>query len=268
LVAGGINASGVLASTEIYEPNTNIWKTVGSLHYARREHSAFVSEEGRVYVAGGGTPFDPTNSVEEFDPVQEIWVAASSLVVGQSNAALVRAGFSIYMLGGYMGNLVPSAQVQVFDEQAGSWSGAKPMLVQRDYLSADALDTNTIVAIGGFDGKSIHSSVEVFDLKLHQWSMAGSLLVPTWDHRTAVVMGAGILVVGGVGSDGPTQRTELVQPGRASLLAQPLATARYGSYLVRLQDGRILVGGGASRFNAEGESWLASTEISCEPVAN
>jgi hypothetical protein len=106
----------------------------------------------------------------------------------------------VFSSGHYIGNFEPSAHVQVFDEGGGTWSDAPAMLVQRDYLSADALNTNTIVAIGGFDGKTIHGSVEVLDLKSHQWGTAGSLLVPTWDHRTAVVPGAGILLVGGMRS--------------------------------------------------------------------
>src|SRR5262249_43010081 len=53
LVAGGQDASGVLASAELYDPATGIWSATGSLHTGRKWHTATLLPNGKVLVAAG-----------------------------------------------------------------------------------------------------------------------------------------------------------------------------------------------------------------------
>src|SRR6185369_4177016 len=58
LVAGGGTVEGnyfgePLASTELYDPNTENWYSVGPLQRGRQAHSATLLPNGKVLVAGG-----------------------------------------------------------------------------------------------------------------------------------------------------------------------------------------------------------------------
>ena len=53
LVAGGSNASGVLATTEIFDPVANSWTTAETMISPRVLHSATLLGDGRVLAAGG-----------------------------------------------------------------------------------------------------------------------------------------------------------------------------------------------------------------------
>src|SRR2546428_6497000 len=52
LVAGGINSSGVLSRTELYDPATGTWTTAATLNTARTGHTTTLLTNGKVLVAG------------------------------------------------------------------------------------------------------------------------------------------------------------------------------------------------------------------------
>jgi N-acetylneuraminic acid mutarotase len=267
LIAGGINAEGVLASVEVFDPKTTLWKVVGRLHNARREHTAFLSNTGKVYVIGGGAPYQPQSSVESFDPLSETWSFASSLPAGQANATSISLnGNYLYNIGGYQDDLATGPQFYVFDPMNGTWEIGPTMQFAREYFSANILN-NSIIVVGGYSDGSVLDTIENFDLSLPYWTTVGKLKTPTWGHLSFVIGGAGILIVGGVGSDmNPKARTEFIQPGKPSILTNAISVERYGFFMTALDDGRVLIGGGAQTYNAVGNSWLASTEITCQSI--
>ncbi len=65
LVAGGFN-HGVLASTELYDPSTEIWTTASNMNVDRFLHTASVLTNGKVLVTGGTSHVDTLNSAELF----------------------------------------------------------------------------------------------------------------------------------------------------------------------------------------------------------
>ncbi len=64
LVVGGRSASAALASSEIYNPETNAWSDADNLSQARYLHSATLLPDGCVVVAGGYSGSAALDSVE------------------------------------------------------------------------------------------------------------------------------------------------------------------------------------------------------------
>jgi hypothetical protein len=70
LVVGGSVGpmQGLLASTELFDPNVGSWRGIGSLNKSRFLHTATLLIDGDVLVAGGSLGFAPLSSVEVYDP--------------------------------------------------------------------------------------------------------------------------------------------------------------------------------------------------------
>lgn len=269
LVAGGINSDGVIASAELYDPKNNQWSSAGNLSVARREASAFHTSDGYVYIVGGSSP-NPLANVDVFNVKTEKWSVGPALLFPQSKANFVNFENIFFNIGGYElstdSRLIDSYRVQMFSMLDKKWKEGPRLKPSRRYSTSNVFG-KSIVLIGGLSGEEIVADIVSIDINSQSWKPAGTLTIPTWDHRSTVVSGQGVLVVGGV-SEGfvPTSRVEFVRPGRKSILLQPLKSPRYGAFLARLNDGRVLVGGGASTYGAFGDTWLSSTEVTCTKI--
>jgi cellulose synthase/poly-beta-1,6-N-acetylglucosamine synthase-like glycosyltransferase/transposase len=81
LAVGGYNASNVrLSSAEVYDPNSNVWSTTGSLTSGiRSDHAATVLPNGQVLITGGSDGTNNFSTAELFDPLTGTFTATTNL---------------------------------------------------------------------------------------------------------------------------------------------------------------------------------------------
>jgi hypothetical protein len=204
LVTGGQHVEGCcvvsLASTELYDLVSGTWSTTGSLHTARRSHTATLLPNGMVLVAGGyGTSdFDVLASAELYDPAIGSWSTTASLTTARARhtatllpngKVLVAAGFDSF-------NGLASAEL--YDAESGSWSTTGNLNTPRfDYTATLMSDGKVLVAGGTLDGCIGLASAELYDPGRGSWAATGNLNAGRNLHASTLLPNGNVLVAGG-----------------------------------------------------------------------
>jgi len=68
LIAGGYRNPNYLASAELYDPETGVFTSAGSMYYGRYRDTATVLPDGRVLIAGGYDGTAMLSSAELYKP--------------------------------------------------------------------------------------------------------------------------------------------------------------------------------------------------------
>lgn len=94
LVAGGYNGSGgitapPLASAEVFNAATGIWRTTGSMTAGREDFILTLLPNGEVLAAGGDDNGTVLTSAELYNPATGTWAATASMAAGSSGATAV-----------------------------------------------------------------------------------------------------------------------------------------------------------------------------------
>ncbi len=120
LVTGGVSAmftgsagSGSIASTEIYDPQTDSWSALAPMHLPRAGHTATLLEDGNVLVAGGsdcgsgsclGTGGNgnccAASSAEVYEPATNAWSLTEPVTTGAYHLATALQGEGVLITGG------------------------------------------------------------------------------------------------------------------------------------------------------------------------
>jgi N-acetylneuraminic acid mutarotase len=133
--------------------------------------------------------------VERFDGKH--WTVATQLPHGGLNApAAVALCGRIYVLAGFEQQTnVPTAQVDVYDEQTSTWKPAPPLPAPRGGHAAVVLD-GKIHVLGGGNSQSTIADHSVYDPQANTWSEAAPL--PRAEGSVAaVVFGGTLYAIGG-----------------------------------------------------------------------
>lgn len=261
LVAAGANASGYLASAELYDAAADAWQPAGSLATARTVHVAAHLASGKVLVAGGfDASGNPIGSAELYDPDMNVWTVTGSLaeVRYQATATTLLSG-KVLVVGGanFGGRRVASAEL--YDPDTGSWSSAGSLATARIDHTATLLPSGEVlVAAGETDGITL-ASAEIYDPASNSWHITGSLATARYGHRASALASGRVLVTGGKNGNtgGLFSDGEIYDPQTGSWTsAGSLGTPILGHTQTLLASGHVLVAGGW-----DGSGSIASAEL-------
>lgn len=228
LVAGGFgdpyvagsNSQPVLASAEIYDPDTGTWSPTGSLNTRRALHTATLLVDGRVLVTGGRTCNEPppvacnftfrTDSAEIYDPSTGTWSPTgpltiprhtTSAVVLESGEVLIPAGFTS------AGN---GTTADRYDPAAVASTETGPLNVGRARQGAMLLDDGRVLVAAGFGGGV---TSELYDPDTDTWSLTGELSTNRFNFFYTVLPDGRALIAGGaVPFEGVIASAEIYDP--------------------------------------------------------
>jgi N-acetylneuraminic acid mutarotase len=135
-----------------------------------------------------------------------VWQQAAPCPIARFEAMTVVDGTKVIVLGGFVGNVTPTARVDVFDVETGQWSRRKDLPAPLTHAGVAPVDGGKVYFAGGFTGSFVQgipqniTNVWIHDLAADTWTPGPAL--PTRRAAIALVRVGGLLhAIGGLGAD-------------------------------------------------------------------
>lgn len=158
LIAGGMNAAGMVKRSEIYDPTTHSFEEVGDLNDARWGHEALLLQDGRVLIIGGrrgdfnSQDVQNVTSAEFYDPAADTFAPAGDTGLSSIDSAYLLPTGKVFLLSG--------TEVSIFDPVTGTTTRKGHSIGQdRSLYTVTPLKDGRIMVSGGL--KDLLSTDEV-----------------------------------------------------------------------------------------------------------
>jgi hypothetical protein len=200
-----------LATSEIYNPSTGHWKTVGEMTIPRSFHTTTLLANGKVLATGGRIhagpdyfDFKAIADADLYDPATGKWSATGTMTISRTDhsASLLSNG-QVLVAGGETVdfNGVTVASAELYNPLTGSWTATGSMLLSRERHTANVLQNGQVLVAGGdfYDGVNIGalSECELYDPALGTWSATASMSTSRFGARSALLGNGRVLEAGG-----------------------------------------------------------------------
>ncbi|HXF10080.1 MAG TPA: kelch repeat-containing protein, partial [Desulfuromonadaceae bacterium] len=196
-VGGGNFSCGVFSAAQVYDPATNGWTTLPSLHTSRYELGA-AELNGLIYAIGGnpgcGSP-PGLNVVEVYDPVSNTWSNRTSLPVGGWGSAIASANGKIYVIGGSGSPTTTYA----YDPATNGWATKASFPITNSFCGVAAVN-GMIYVIGG-TGTGPTNAVYAYNPTTDVWTAKSPMPTGRYDASVGAINGI-IYVAGGSSPSG------------------------------------------------------------------
>jgi len=262
LIAGGLagrvfeGGPGIVASTEIYDPQTRRFTAGPNMSSGREGHAAVLLADGKVLIAGGADrDGHELATAEIYDPGSNRFTPTASMHTSRiAKAAVLLKDGRVLVTGG--GNL---RQAEIFDPQKGTWQETGEMKVARMKHGATLLPDGRVLIVGGSPDSEWHPvrSAEVFDPKTNQFTLISEMEFARFKLPDAVtrLKNGDVLIAGGA-ADAEIYQAALRHFVRAGSVDGP----HFFASATLLADGRVLIAGGYGPSNGRPNGPLSTQE--------
>jgi hypothetical protein len=175
-------------------------------------------------------------------------------------AALLLDGRVLVVGGWHEGHIAAKATAETYDPASRTWSLTGSLATGRVYLTANVLPDGRVLVCGGVNAGTVLATTELYDPATGTFSAGAPMNVPRQLHRAVTLADGRVLVLGGTDSSASPvalESAEVYDPvsGTWSVTGS-MTTGRNVPAAVLLEDGRVLVAGGAPGAGA--------SETTCE----
>lgn len=248
------------------------WTTLTSLPQPRARPATTVGRDGKIYVFGGftgaGSAYQVTNTVFIYDPGRRTWSQGTTMPVAmEGGAAVTLPNGRIVVIGGGVGCFFTQAcailqTVQEYDPHNHSWCLLPPLHMPRYRFAAALGPDGRVYAIGGWNGRSTMSSVEVYTPRTNTWRSSVSL-PQAEESAAATVTHNRVVVAGGTDGNASYYNDLFVFDGHRWSNGSPMRTPRADFGLVVNTQGQLYAFGGynpADNYLTKAETYNPATD--------
>jgi hypothetical protein len=200
-----------VAESEIYDPSTGQWTTVGEMTIPRSFFTTTVLPNGRVLATGGrihtGPDYFDYKAIAFADlyvPATGKWKATGTMTISrEDHTTSLLANGQVLVAGGTTVdfNGVTVASTELYDPATGAWTATGSMLQGRERQTATVLQNGQVLIAGGdfYDGVNAGflTECELYDPALGTWSVTASMSTPRYGARAALLRDGRVLEAGG-----------------------------------------------------------------------
>lgn len=201
LVAGGSNATGALASAELYNPATGKWTATASMATRRYAHSATLLSNGAVLVAGGIVNISNTgivtvsSSAELYNPFTGQWTTTGSMTSPRySQGATLLQNGQVLTAGGVNATDGSLASAELYDPSQGSWKATGSMNYPRS-TPATLLQNGQVLMAAGSSTSPGEKTAELYSNG--HWTLTSGLVFSHAGVSAALLTSGDVLIFGG-----------------------------------------------------------------------
>ncbi len=202
------------------------------------------------------------------------WSAAAPMHLGRIHAAsIVLPNGNVLVTGGEIDSSISVTNTcEIFDVQNNTWHFVDSMNYPRFYHQLILIDSNDVLAIGGYNQKSC----EIYSIDKNEWTLTDSLkIMRNFGWTTTLLNDGQVIVVGGLAYSSDLKNTyylndvEIYNPNTKKWRqTDSLKIGRYGHTATLLHSGELLVAGGAGKeceiFNPSNEKWSIADSLNIE----
>ena len=233
------------APAETWDPSSESWRAIQALTITRVGHSATVLADGRVLIAGGGSPpFDGGPAAADafiWDAFRETSTPTGSMITGRGyhSTARLADGRVLFVGGSGATPDEPITSTEVWDPRTGSFA-VVPSLQDVRGTAVTLLDGRVLIVN--------ETTATLWDPRDDSVSVVGSLVHPRSRFTLTLLADGRVLVVGDdefLDAEATVIEVELWDPAtRTFAFAGTLSHVRSGHTTTALPDGRALIVGG------------------------
>ena len=205
LVAGGSDASGPLASAELYNPATGTWTVTGSMYTPRIYDTMTLLQGGQVLITGGywtsSTTINILASAELYNPATGKWSLTGKMHTARTGhaAVLLSSGQVLVAAGESSSSFLTSAEL--YNPASGTWTLTGNLHATRDQHTATLLANGQVLVAGGQNGTIFIASAELYNPSTGIWTTTGSLHTSRIEQTATLLPNGQVLVAGGLDSN-------------------------------------------------------------------
>lgn len=163
---GGFNGSRHLRMVVTYNPMTDKFSYISSMHYVRSEVGVGVLND-RIYAVGG---FDGTSclrTVECYDAKNDRWRMVAPMLNGKAAVGIGVAAGMLYVIGGHDRECLMST-MECYNPLTDTWTIVPGVKCPRKYVGAAELNGLLYIAGGRYSDDSASLKVHCFDPKTNK----------------------------------------------------------------------------------------------------
>jgi hypothetical protein len=234
---------------------------IQNLLVPRAAHTSTLLPNGNILITGGfAGGEDPLSSAEIFDPkTNEFSFSSSMNFPRQSHTATLLQNGKVLIAGGIGRQGEYLSTVELYSPLTGKFSVIGEMITPRAGQTAVSLNNGYVLLAGGVTtGWVFLETAELYNPNSNTFSPAGSMNVARESHTATLLKDGKVLITGGHQGRGASitiySSAEIYDPGSGLFtFSSSMLTKRHKHDAVLLEDGRVLVAGGADERDENGQ---------------